>query len=960
MPFTPDAEQRKVLDHAAGPILVTGSAGTGKTSVLRERFARLIEGGSVPERVALVVGSRSERQRNRAALLSRLQRSLPDLPVLTVHGLAFRVVSERYRALEYERPPDVLSAAEQFAKVRELLDGEDPAQWPAYGSMLRLRGFADHLRQFVIRAQEALLRPDDIRARAEASGLTGWLELATFYERYLQVLDGEGVVDFAALVEQAAAAAEKGGPLFDHLLVDDYHDTTLAVEALIAGLDPKGLVVAGDPEAHVFSFQGTTDKPLSRFAERYPAAERVELRTRHRGTDVRLDAWRASHISEEHAAIARELRRTHVDENVSWGDLAVVVRRQGDHMGGLLRALDDAGIPRTVPEGGMSITAEPATLPFLLALRWLARPAERDALIESVLTSDLVRLSPADARGLIRIAQATLGSPAAALSITEGLDPSHAEALGELREILEEAEKVARRSVLETFAILWRRLRFSQQLVRDAADAAEGPRDLDAVMALSDVIAGNGSGRGDRSVEAFLSGLEAGEEGPGHRASDPGDPEAAHVLTAHGAVGREFDTVIVTGTVEGDFPSLTRPEPMFDLKTLERRIAQSERNRLRLEDERRLFRMVIGRARRRVVLTASDAHGEEAAISAGSRFADELGLEWAPAPTGPFEEPVSVAEAAAVWRRTLANPSAPPAERLASLDGLLALKVQPHRWWFQRDWTDTGHPLHDAIRVSYSRLDTLENCELQFVLAEELGLGRPAGYQAWVGKIVHRIIEDCENGKIDRTLDALRAAVEERWRRQEFPSLAVSAAFKDLVMTKVLPNWVQHYGQTPAVATEIGFEFDYDGATINGYIDRIGPILAGGNRITDFKTGKPDNAPKAEESLQLGTYYLAVLESEELSRYRPVRGVELAFLKGHWRTGELERRGWQVSSKTEEDYQARMRERLSDLIDRIRTLIDSETYHPNPAANCFFCDFKTLCPLYPEGVPLFPVTEEQQ
>ena len=54
--------------------------------------------------------------------------------------------------------------------------------------------------------------------------------------------------------------------------------------------------------------------------------------------------------------------------------------------------------------------------------------------------------------------------------------------------------------------------------------------------------------------------------------------------------------MIVVGTVEGNFPSLSRPEPMFDLDALDHPISQSDRNRARLEDERRLFRMVLGRA----------------------------------------------------------------------------------------------------------------------------------------------------------------------------------------------------------------------------------------------------------------------------------------------------------------------------------------------------------------------------
>ncbi|MGH2526054.1 MAG: UvrD-helicase domain-containing protein, partial [Actinomycetota bacterium] len=221
-PFSPDAQQQRVLEHASGPLLLTGGFGCGKTWVLRERFLNLIARGADPDRVALVVGSRHARDEARRELLSRLPGSLPSLRVVTVHGLAYQVVSERYRDLKYETPPTILAAAEQFGKVQELLAGEDPAEWPAYGRLLGLRGFADEVRQFVLRAQETLLGPDEIEAAAAERSLGGWPELGRFLRRYLHQLDVESAVDFAGLVEQAAVAAEIGDPMFDHVLVDDY------------------------------------------------------------------------------------------------------------------------------------------------------------------------------------------------------------------------------------------------------------------------------------------------------------------------------------------------------------------------------------------------------------------------------------------------------------------------------------------------------------------------------------------------------------------------------------------------------------------------------------------------------------------------------------------------------------------------------------------------------------------
>src|SRR5207244_4789589 len=134
-----------------------------------------------------------------------------------------------------------------------------------------------------------------------------------------------------------------------------------------------------------------------------------------------------------------------------------------------------------------------------------------------------------------------------------------------------------------------------------------------------------------------------GEEAPELNALPPAsEVDAVQVLTAHGTAGLEFDTVIVADAVEGNFPSLSRPEPMFDLAVLEGARPQSVRNRLRLEDERRLFRVVVSRARRRVLVTASDPRPDEAVLTSRSRFVSELGVAGRSAPVGPSPEPLSI------------------------------------------------------------------------------------------------------------------------------------------------------------------------------------------------------------------------------------------------------------------------------------------------------------------------------
>jgi hypothetical protein len=219
--------------------------------------------------------------------------------------------------------------------------------------------------------------------------------------------------------------------------------------------------------------------------------------------------------------------------------------------------------------------------------------------------------------------------------------------------------------------------------------------------------------------------------------------------------------------------------------------------------------------------------------------------------------------------------------------------------------------------------------------------------------LVHRIIEDCESGSIPRTEEGLVAAAEDRWQPEQFPSHAVSEAFRRVVTKKMLPTWLLVYGQTPALAGEIRFNFEFAGATVTGAIDRVGAVKSGGSQITDYKTGKARGGP-AEENLQLGIYYLAVNLAEELAAYRPVKAVELAFLKEGLNSSRFTAQ-LAMNSKAQQEFGENMAARLTGLIEQVRELLRTEVYRPSPQAECRFCDFKTLCPLWPEGRDLFPV-----
>ena len=263
--------------------------------------------------------------------------------------------------------------------------------------------------------------------------------------------------------------------MYDHVLVDDYQEATFAMERLLEGLRPSSLVVAGDAGSHIFSFRGTTDEPLRRFASTFPGGGHVALGGRHRtqaSAAPAVEAWRSLHTSEEHAAVARELRRIHVEDGVPWPEIAVVVRRQGTNLGGLLRALDDAGVPRGAPRRSRApCRAGHVPVPAGASMAGAAERARRTGGVRPDVGPR--RALASRGAGLVRAATSEGRAPADALEMDAGLSPDEAAGVRALREALAEAEKVAGRSVLDAFAVLWRRLPCSRRLV-DAPDA-EGP-----------------------------------------------------------------------------------------------------------------------------------------------------------------------------------------------------------------------------------------------------------------------------------------------------------------------------------------------------------------------------------------------------------------------------------------------------------------------------------------------------
>nr|WP_167468245.1 ATP-dependent DNA helicase [Streptomyces coelicoflavus] len=423
-----DAAQRAVVDHRSGPLLVLAGPGTGKTTTLVESVADRIAQGGDPERILVLTFSRKAAVELRDRMALRIGAARAPRAT-TFHSFGYALVRAHQDSELFVEPLRLLSGPEQDVTVRELLAGQVDLErlglahvrWPdELRACLTTRGFADEVRAVLARSRELGLGPDALGAFARRIGRPDWRAAAVFLAEYLDVLDLQGVLDYAELVHRAVLLARRPEVAahltaqYDAVYVDEYQDTDPAQVRLLHALAGGGrsLVAFGDPDQSIYAFRGADVNGILDFPTAFPRADGrpapvAVLRTSRRSGAAllaatrlltqrmpltrlpadkvrahrelapvrdggRVEAYTYPTSGTELDNVADILRRAHLEDGVPWRDMAVLVRAGSRTIPTLRRALTAAGVPLDIDGDDLPLRHEPAVAPLLTALRAVA------------------------------------------------------------------------------------------------------------------------------------------------------------------------------------------------------------------------------------------------------------------------------------------------------------------------------------------------------------------------------------------------------------------------------------------------------------------------------------------------------------------------------------------------------------------------------------------------------------
>jgi ATP-dependent DNA helicase Rep len=288
MAKTLNPQQQAALKYIDGPLLVLAGAGSGKTSVITQKIAYLVEECGIPARNIAAVTFTNKAAREMKARVSSLLSKADGrgLTVSTFHNLGLNIIRSEIKTLGFKPGFSILDQEDCRNLLKELL---------ARNSELDEK-LIDTAQNTISNWKNSLLEPHQA---AIASAGNSEQATAMLYERYQRALKAYNAVDFDDLIMTPVLLFRNNPEILGkwkrrirYLLVDEYQDTNLAQYELVRTLvnEKQALTVVGDDDQSIYAWRGARPENLMQLQTDFPTLNIIKLEQNYRSTGRILKA----------------------------------------------------------------------------------------------------------------------------------------------------------------------------------------------------------------------------------------------------------------------------------------------------------------------------------------------------------------------------------------------------------------------------------------------------------------------------------------------------------------------------------------------------------------------------------------------------------------------------------------------------------------------------------------------
>ena len=622
-------QQLAAVEHCDTPLLVLAGAGSGKTSVITQKIAYLIQRRRLaPSKIAAITftNKAAKEMRERVAKLISSE-DAAALTVCTFHALGLKFLQIEHARAGLRKGFSVLDADDSEVIIKELA--------PKGAKPDVLFG----IRSLVSRAKNAGLSPEEALAAARSPRE---MDAAMIYQLYQQRLGAFNAVDFDDLIRLPLRILESDDECraiwrerLRYLLVDEYQDTNDAQYRLLKALagERGSFTCVGDDDQSIYAWRGANPENIDQLGKDWPNLRVIKLEQNYRcgrrilraankliannphlhekklwsehpeGAPIRvLECKDNEHEAERVAAIATTLAEKH---KARWHEMAILYR--GNFQARPLeKALRLARIPYHLT-GALSFLDRAEVKDLLCYLRLLTNPSD-DAAFLRVVNVPKREIGATTLEKLGQIAQtrnASLLDAARSDAVLRQLSPRPAAALAGFTALMDELRSASiHQSAADLVETVLKRTGYASEIVASTTDVALRERRLGNLRELADwfrAMQRNDSTTGDLAAQlALLSHADRDEPG-----------NALRMMTLHAAKGLEFRFVFIVGCEEGTLPH------------------DGALDEGRVDEERRLMYVGITRAKEMLTLSWSSKTKRYGEVHSNqpSRFLHELPQE---------------------------------------------------------------------------------------------------------------------------------------------------------------------------------------------------------------------------------------------------------------------------------------------------------------------------------------------